>query len=286
MVNVYDTMLQELNCQMTKSSAFIKEIDKLEQLSIDQVERSTCQAEKDCFRSINDKNEQIRQTIEIITRELDRKWEDYSKSDRNRLIEQLNKFQQELIVVPDIAIDNARSPLINLPQLSYLNEKFGQANEYMQIEQNGQIAMSKISENFGTAEVRGARLYFCGIHKIRLKIEAMENCMLIGIASSSSTSTLEDPCGYCWMGDKERFLVFIGGVCNVKHGGWNGDIRQGDIIELVLNCEDSKIQLINTRKKQTFELAIGTEHHRPCLRPWQLYLALDTVGDHRVKILA
>ncbi|CAF0926816.1 unnamed protein product [Didymodactylos carnosus] len=160
-----------------------------------------------------------------------------------------------------------------------LSEEFGQFYGYIMLEKNNRTAVHCGKSNTD-ATVYGKKLYSNGIHRIRIKIEKLNgNAWVSGISwiflgiISSKTQKKEDSylvtsangwggrCGMLYTS------VYVNGIYSPSYGGFDGDIAEKDTIELILNCNENKIQLFNERSKNTFEIAVDINR---CPFPWQL----------------
>jgi len=288
--NEHDILRQQLNGQTTKSSSdsLMKKINEWEQVSIEKIKQVADQARKDvCQLNVNN-NERTKKNFDLITNELKlaRDTENYSEIDLDHFINQLNEFKQEAVTPTNIIIDvkPITCPAINV-QLSYSNEKFGEVNEHIRIEEDGLVAVNLNTTYDSKRDVWGTCLYSTGIHRIRLKIEAMQKSLFVGITSKSTPSKYNltnSIWTYGWEIGTNAYNVYLGGSCQFNHASWDGGITQNDTIELTFNCNDDKIQLINTRAGKPLEIKVNTEQ---CPRPWQLLVGFSLGGPHRVRIL-
>ena len=59
------------------------------------------------------------------------------------------------------------------------------------------------------------------------------------------------------------------------------EMRTNDVINLVFDCDEHLIMMINERSKARYELPIQIDH---CPLPWQLHIALHE-PNNRLRIL-
>jgi len=58
------------------------------------------------------------------------------------------------------------------------------------------------------------------------------------------------------------------------------DIKQGDLIEIEIDCRNTKITLTNKQTNRKYELNIDLEQSP---LPWQIFINFDRLGD-RVRL--
>ncbi|CAF0912581.1 unnamed protein product [Didymodactylos carnosus] len=159
-------------------------------------------------------------------------------------------------------------------------EKFSKIFGGVKIEQDGK---SVIHDGNGSShsEIRGAKLYSYGIHRVQLKIEKMRNnyWIFIGIISSSQTQmqldSFHSPTAYGWAASKP--CVYLNGQRHDgSYGSYDGNLCEQDTVDLLINCDKNQIQLLNRRTLKTYEILIDPNF---CPKPWQLHLNLYYIDD-------
>jgi hypothetical protein len=91
--------------------------------------------------------------------------------------------------------------------------------------------------------------------------------IFIGIISKDVNprgESLNIPSVYGWNGDD---IVYINGVLERGYRGYQSNMQMGDIISLIVNCEQKVIRLRNETKNTTHTLDINTNR---CPLPWLL----------------
>ncbi|CAF1102948.1 unnamed protein product [Didymodactylos carnosus] len=165
-------------------------------------------------------------------------------------------------------------------------EKFSKIFGGVKIEDDGK---SVIHDGNGSShsEIRGEKLYSYGIHRVQLKIEKMRSnyWIFIGIISSTQTQmqldSFHSPTAYGWAASK--LCVYLNGQRHDdSYESYDGDLCEQDTVDLVINCDKGKIQLLNRRTSKSYEIQIDANY---CPKPWQLHLNLYYIDD-KVRLLS
>ncbi|CAF1167184.1 unnamed protein product [Didymodactylos carnosus] len=169
----------------------------------------------------------------------------------------------------------------------YRQDRFNKVCGNAILEDNGLIATQIINYHH-YCEIRGTNVYSTGIHRLQLKIErrrrsrALNNgndWIFIGIIWSSTPMqerSFDSPTAYGWAGQKQVYLK--GNVANIEgYGGWDSDLCENDTVELIMNCNEKKIQLFNQRTNKLYEILIDIV--TGCPFPWQLHVNLYYPDD-------
>ncbi|CAF1354703.1 unnamed protein product, partial [Didymodactylos carnosus] len=206
-----------------------------------------------------------------------------------KLKNQQDAFDQEHVKQKELheqclnTLEKQIKPFILPVNLRNIVEKFDRVHSNtIKIEENGLLAI--LVDKRGHCEVRGRSLYCCGINRIKFKIEKMLNNQWIsfGIISQSTqmaSASYSSPSFYGW--GQCTAHVYLNGSDQSNYAGYDGDIKQNDVIELIINCEAKYIQLLKNRSNKRYEIPIDSDK---CLFPWQLSVNLFNIND-RVRIL-
>ncbi|CAF3157134.1 unnamed protein product [Rotaria sp. Silwood2] len=103
-----------------------------------------------------------------------------------------------------------------------------------------------------------------------------------GVISKSTPMaaySFSSPSFYGWGQSTKQ--TFLNGSVQPGYDGYDGDIKENDIIELIINCETKIIQLINQRSTKRYEIPIDSSK---CSFPWMLSVNLTNIND-RVRIV-
>ncbi|CAF0913653.1 unnamed protein product [Didymodactylos carnosus] len=150
-------------------------------------------------------------------------------------------------------------------------ERFNKLVGKIELADNGKVARHDASVT--QSEVRGTGLYSTGIHRIRLKMEKVVDWVYVGIINHSAPAhehSRTSTSAYGWLSGTRKY-VFIKGQNNPGYDGYDGDICENDAVDLVLNCNEFKIQLLNKRTSKQYEIPIDSQ---ACPFPWQLNVNL------------
>lgn len=152
----------------------------------------------------------------------------------------------------------------------------------LKIEENGFVVV--LIDKDGHCEVRGRNSYASGINIIKFRIEKMLNNQWIsfGVLSKSTpmaSNSYNSPSFYGW--GQNTSQTFLNGSLQDGYAGYDGDIKEKDMIELIINCDAKNIQLFNHRSNKRYEIPIDSSK---CSFPWKLSVNLINVND-RVRII-
>ena len=161
------------------------------------------------------------------------------------------------------------------------NEKFNECSSGITVQENGQVAVHGPST--GHEYVLGENVYQRGIVHFKLKLESFQNnyWMLVGIAKADAKPN--DKNSLYWVDSKGWGLGKQG-----SQGMWeNGSLKQydslinqskqGDTVELVLDCDAAKFSL-HLPTGQQFQIDIAQA------QAWRLHVNLNGAND-KIRIV-
>ncbi|CAF1274546.1 unnamed protein product [Didymodactylos carnosus] len=279
----HDMLLQQIRkSELDQELLFITQINQWEQDSIRIIQQATDKVRK----YIQQKFDNNRNQINKIENELRLKRgidDDHSEINIQQLIEQLKQLSSNIeINTPSINVINVRS-ISNIVAINS-NEKFDQVHcNDIRIEENGLVAAHS-NDKLEYCEVRGKNLYSTDIHRIKFTIEKMSNSnwIFIGIISQSTplqSLSHSSPSFHGWTAGNR---ICLNSFDNENYGGYHDcKINNNDLIELLINCSNKKIQLLNKNTNRTNEIQVDIQK---CPFPWQLHLNLVHYDD-RVRLL-
>ena len=156
------------------------------------------------------------------------------------------------------------------------------SDDNVRIEENGQVvSLSGTSNNH--REIRGRNEYASGSHQIRLYIEESSNTwILLGINSRSiplHNESYQCRSTYGWASNNR---IWSYGQEKRNHSSIDIEIRKGDIISLILDCDNRTVTMVNVRTNMKHELLVNVIY---CPLPWQLHVNLYETNS-RVRILS
>jgi hypothetical protein len=263
---IYQTFIQQY-----EHHSLLDRIEQWEQKSIMKIHQSAEEArqrileEKIIFeQKLKDITNQLRQARED---------DDFIEMDFDQWIRKLDELEKELLHAKNILIED-RSTLM-LRKIRTEHEDTSDIFQYVcgdiQIKENGYLIVK--DDWVGFSEVLGKKEYLTGQHTHRFQIKNLrENgWILVGIISKSESMNINSynlPSSYGWT---TRGQFYIAGQYHKEQK--NDDIIQNDIITLIIDCDQRKIQMKNERIGLIKELSIDINK---CPFPWKLHFNLLT----------
>jgi hypothetical protein len=264
----------------------IKQIDEWEKESIDKIQQRANELRQRLLQLTPAHTNQLSQRCEQLSEQLitGQIGDAFVETDIHRWKQILNDLKANLASPSTITINQYMN--IPLVQDIYVvskttNELFLQPfDNKVRIEENGQLAIHDVS--IDTTEIRGRNIYTTGCHKIRLCPERSANkWTFLGINSKLTPLQSQSnscPSSYGW---------------STNHCSWsNGqpkstlpnkciEMKTGDIIILIIDCDKFLIMMINERSEVKHELTVNLDY---CPLPWQLQVILQEPLS-RIRIL-
>ncbi|CAF1268882.1 unnamed protein product [Didymodactylos carnosus] len=308
----HDILKQELETpNKNDSHQLLKQIDEWKKDSIDKINQLAEQCRTDVVKLLNKNKDGLIERFRKISNRVrkGRDDEDYVERDLSKWMADLKELKDELIRPSNFRIeeDKQQSPWIQkisvhqdidnssslVEQIKSIakqiqipsqpKEKFDPVKGNATVQENGSVAVNSAQQNY--SEIRELNLYTPGVHRIKIKIEKMLNNYWIFFGIVSSYQSMGGmPFGlkssYGWAGNGKQ-MILNGASVDGGTTGYDGDIKENDIVELIINCDQSKIQLCNERSGKQYEIDIDKNI---CKFPWQLHLNFLQPND-RVRIL-
>ncbi|CAB3980902.1 Chaperone dnaK2 [Paramuricea clavata] len=160
------------------------------------------------------------------------------------------------------------------------SEKFNQhSSNVVTLQEGGTVAAH--GPNYGHSYVLGENIYQQGIVRLRLKVESLKNneWMLVGIVKGDvvppNNNSYKWPGSYGW-GLGQHGIVWKDGSHTIDNALKNVT-KQGDTVELVLDCDAAKLSL-HLPTGQQFHIEI------PKSQTWRLNVDLFGAND-KVRII-
>jgi hypothetical protein len=160
------------------------------------------------------------------------------------------------------------------------SEKFSQhSSNVVTLQEGGTVAVH--GPNTGHSYVLGENVYEQGIARFKLKVESFKNnnWMLVGVAKADVVPPNNN--SYGWPGSYGWILgygqIWKDGTYINDDNALKNVTKQGDTVELVLDCDDAKLSL---------HLSTGQQFHIeiPKSQTWRLNVFLRGVND-KVRII-
>jgi polyhydroxyalkanoate synthesis regulator phasin len=268
-------------------SHLIQKIHQWEQQSIDKIHQTADNARKDLENIIKQHSIQLTEALAKIADEINhaRKGEgEYSETNIQEWTEEINKLKNQLVKSSTFYIHQDKNiiPFISKIYIDVLhNEVFDITLGNVELEDNDQVVVHGPTDSYAT--VRGKGEYVSGEHRLRLKIEEYHSSkwIFIGIISknvSITENSINNRSIYGWAGPDQ---LYVNGIYASGFEKYRSDIQKNDILELLIDCDKRKINLMNERTHSSHELDINLSK---CPFPWQLNLTMYFAGD-RIRLL-
>jgi hypothetical protein len=152
----------------------------------------------------------------------------------------------------------------------------------IRIEENGQVAIQNASAVHSYTELRGKNEYTSGRHEIRLCIEQSADIWtFLGINSKSVPLQNQSQSSKSTYGWTNNNCLWLNGHGQKPTSAPRIEMKTNDIINLIFDCDNQKISMINERTLARHELTININY---CPFPWQLHVNLSE-PQSRVRIL-
>jgi hypothetical protein len=279
----YDLVQQTLY-QQTKDPQqhlLIKKINQWEQKSIDMIRQTAERARNELLIGANQHTTQMKQKLQMLSNELRQGHEkdDFSEIDLRQWTKKLEELKKELINPTTMAIQEDSTPLVTNICIAHQDtlDVFERVCGTAEIKENGRLVAKDSSAD--RTEIRGKNEYNSGIHTLHFRVQQLvqSGWIFFGIISKSEPMhnySYNSPSTYGWA---TRNQIYVNGQ---DIGGQTIEIAQNDIIKLLIDCDQRKVELKNERLNRTMEMPV---HIITCPFPWQLHLNLG--NNTRVRIL-
>lgn len=259
-------------------------IDQWEQETIVKIQVAAEAARADLREILDRRRNEMKTSIDRLTTELQTSQEsnDYTETDLDRWRNKLNQLEQllhspdQLDLVFDSSPTAAVYPIKISETLSIrfpfgstdVRERFAKFYGPVLLLDDGLQA-----RNIGDdpSRICGMEQYSTGVHRIHFRIDDRTNsCPFVGIISAIEALNL-----------RQRTLPSVNGwsdfdypIINGKHHGLtngNRTVQSGDLITLILDCNQREILLEHDRTRQFVRQNIDLQI---CPFPWKIFVAL------------
>jgi hypothetical protein len=288
-ITEHDHLKNTLNQHMVKPAIhpLIDDIDNWGKESIVKIQQRTKELRQELFQSITVHQDDLSKKLQQLSEKLkeSRENDDFIETELQHWKKTLYDFKTDLTLPSAISIircDNV-SFVQNIVINSFMRTKElfeWVSNDGVQIEDNEQVVVhNDVREH---TEVRGKNEYNSGRYGIRLRIEqSSSGWMFFGINSKSTplqNSSYGSESAYGWSSNNK---IWLNGLWKNNSSNYIIEMMMYAIIELIFDCDNRKISMINERTKMKHELKVNTDS---CPFPWQLHLSLG-VPNSCVRIL-
>ncbi|CAF1139266.1 unnamed protein product [Rotaria sordida] len=291
-ISFHDQLRQNFDEQMKKSPdhSLMKQIDEWERNSIEKIRQTANDARQQLLNIIDKHMDKLKNDLECLTQELKKARDDdnFFENDLNKWITTLNELKKDLITPQTINVhyDNDTTSFISKiiinEKLNILYERFEQFFGDIFISDNGTVVTHNGSYCY--ASVRGKYEYTSGKHQIRFQIKHLSNkrWIFFGISYRDTPAVGYGSIGKTGYGFSGEDNVWYDGSAKQRFNGYTSDFEINDIIELLINCDQRTISLINERTHKTHVLDVDITN---CPFPWKMTVGLYFSPGDSVCIL-
>ncbi|CAF1531230.1 unnamed protein product [Rotaria sp. Silwood1] len=264
----------------------MQKIDEWERNSIEKIRQVADDARKQLLNAIGKYTNKMTEVLGNLTQKLTkaRDDDDFVETDLKDWTDKLNKIKNDWTAPQTINIQQDANEVSFIRKITindWSDDCLEQSAGDIRIEENGLVIVHGPSQ--GHAAVRGRCQYSSGQHRFRFKIETLgaSKWVFFGIKpkdapmipDSANTNT-----AYGWAGGN---AVLLNGAVQSNYNGYTSDMEMNDIFELIVDCDEKKLRLINERTRSTYELNVDVTK---CSFPWQLNIGLYYSND-RVRMI-
>jgi hypothetical protein len=281
--------LQENLLEQTKKSIdhpLMKQIDKWENDSIEKIHQTANKAREDLLFIIEKHTNKIKQDFVDLTKELKtaRNNDQFFENNLKEWIQKLNHLSTHLETLPEINfqyLNNNPSFISNILINELLNERFQQTIGNINITDHGFEIIHNQTNTY--ASVCGLKDYSQGEHHLHFQIEYLtSNWVFFGIRSKDAPLPDYPSIGktaYGWSGSNN---VWRDGNRTNKLDNYISDFNINDQINLIINCDQRRINLTNQRTNITYLLNVDIND---CPLPWKLSVGLFHSPGERIRLI-
>ncbi|CAF1225292.1 unnamed protein product [Didymodactylos carnosus] len=288
----HDSIKQQLQSRPMNCT---QEIDRWEEESIRKIKAVAEEARMNLCRLINVRKEEMRTNFQVFTDEIGAKRTsgDFVEPDLDKWKQELEKVKHDIDSLENIKVNDHLSTTINMLEVSIMpalyyshsgGERFDRVIGDIALSDNGRVATHTGDIFHPNASVYGANRYSSGTHCLSLYIEQM-HWLFFGVISTSTSlkaDAYKSSSAYGWVGDNAVPVknVYLKGESGRGYGGYDNDMKQYDIIDIIFDCDEKRIRLVNKRTRKTYEIPIDLNS---CPLPWRFVISFYWLGD-RVRI--
>jgi hypothetical protein len=262
----------------------LKKINQWEEESIVKIRQTAEKVRSELLNEATQHTTQVKQKLKILSDELrqGRDDNDFSEIDLKQWMQKLDQLRSELLDPDSITIREDSTPLvtnIRIDRQGTSSDVFERVCGTAQITENGRLVLKDGSSDH--TEIRGKREYISGQHILRFQVELFSGdaWIFFGIVSKTEPMKVNSYSSLSTYGWATHNQTYIAGQIVSRR---SGDAKQNDIITLLIDCDQRKIELNNERSGYTMEMPVDITK---CPFPWQFHLNLHAQNT-RVRILS
>ncbi len=272
-VMTHDLVHQMLNQQVEdpQKHPLVKKINQWEKSAIDKIRQTAEKARNELFEGNNQRTTHVKQKLEILSNELreGRQENDFSEIDLQRWIHKLEELRKEILNPATIAIQEDSTSLVNNIHITRQDtlDVFERVFDNAEIKENGRLV---VNVSNACTEIRGKSGYSTGRHTLRFRVEHLVGnpWIFFGIISKSELMQANSYSSSSNNGWATGNQTYVNGQYTSEQ---TIEITQNDVVVLLIDCDQRKIELKNERTTCTCQMSIDT---KVCPFPWQFHLNL------------
>lgn len=272
-----------------ESHLIMKEINDWEEKSIAAIRQVATESRNQLHNAVDRLKSEYRELLEPLTQELEKCYRNttFIETDLNIWTKKLEKIKTELISPRTISV---KKDYYDLPFITKIliietpDDIFQNPVGKIKIDETGKIIKHSFWNSYGTVRSRGE--YSTGCYQFHFQIEDFDkdffNGFFFGIISKTMSIKKGTPPAYTscgWTGCLVTSSTYS--LVGIKHENGLKNIEKHDTFELLINCDQRKLRLINKRTDETDQITIDLDEHP---FPWQLSFSLYHSGQ-RVRLL-
>jgi hypothetical protein len=289
----HNQLRQNLDDQIAKPDhhLLMKQIAQWEQGSIEKIHQAADDARKQLLNLISKHTNQMMETLKHVAEQLKNARGDdhFFETDLKEWMIKLEKLEKDMITPQTIKIQYDTNTNSFISKI-LINETTDTLEEFFEpylgnilITNDRTVIIHNHTNRY--ASVSGHREYSSGEHRLRFKIENLSarKWIFLGIKSKNApaqTSLSGGKTGYGFSGADN---VWRDGSFTTGLDGYRSDFEINDIIELIINCDQQKIRLVNERTRRIHVLEVNIDK---CPFPWKLMVGLFYSSGERIRILS
>jgi hypothetical protein len=270
----HDLVHQTLNQQVEdpQKHPLIKKVNEWEQSAITKIRQIAERTRNEIFEDTTHHTTQVKQKLQMLSNQLrqGREENDFSEIDLRKWEQKLEELRKDILNPTTISIQADSTSLVDNIYIirQGISDVFERICGAAEIRENGRLVVKTATD--GYAEVRGKSAYSTGRHTLRFRVERLASnpWIVFGIISKSEALRGQSCCSPSNNGWSTQNQTYVNGQNN---GGKTIDIIENDVVVLLIDCGQRKIELQNERTNHTLKMSINTS---ACPFPWQYHLNL------------
>ncbi|CAF2676313.1 unnamed protein product [Rotaria sp. Silwood2] len=279
-ITEHDVLKNSLTQQIKNPTyhPLIKQVNDWETQSIFKIQQRPKELRQELSNLTKNETNDFSQKLQYLATEINecREHGDFLELDLCRWKETLENLKLNIFSSSVITIKSVnKNPLIQNPAVNIMkkptNELFERVSDNLvQCQENGRMVV-----HVGSClhvEARGKNEYSSGIHKTRLCIEELRGeWLFVGINTKSTPLQNQAYMTRSVYGWSSNNYSWSNGKANAISSKCPIEMKRNDVINLIMDCDNFRISLINERTKARHELTVDINY---CAFPWQLDVIL------------